>query len=46
MTSPLFNGHIADGHFSAAGCQVWATAVGRRLELFLRRARDEKRVTF
>jgi hypothetical protein len=45
-TSPLFNGHIADGHFSAIGCDVWATAVGRRLELLLRRARDEKRVTF
>jgi hypothetical protein len=45
-SGPLFNGHIADGHFSAAGCEVWAAAVGRRLELHLRRARDEKRVTF
>jgi hypothetical protein len=43
---PLFNGHIADGHFSPAGCRVWADAVSRRLELLLRSARDERRVTF
>jgi hypothetical protein len=29
--SPLFNGRIGDGHFSARGCEVWAAAVGRRL---------------
>jgi hypothetical protein len=36
---PLFNGHIADGHFSPAGCRVWAEAVSRRLEMLLRSAR-------
>jgi len=29
--SPLFNGRIGDGHFSAQGCEVWAAAVGQRL---------------
>jgi hypothetical protein len=29
--SPLFNGRIGDGHFSAQGCEVWAAAVGRRV---------------
>jgi hypothetical protein len=33
--SPLFNGEIADGHFSALGSEVWAAAVGRRLLLLL-----------
>ncbi len=33
--SPLFNGAIGDGHFSAAGSEVWAKAVGERLALFL-----------
>ena len=31
--SPLFNGRIGDGHFSARGCEIWAAAVGRRLAL-------------
>lgn len=31
----LFNGKLADGHFSPLGCQVWADAVGRRLGLLL-----------
>ena len=33
--SPLFNGVIDDGHFSAAGSEVWAKAVGERLALLL-----------
>ena len=33
--SPLFNGRIGDGHFSARGCEVWASAVGRRVALLL-----------
>lgn len=37
--SELFNGKLADGHFSALGCQVWAQAVGRRLVLILDMAR-------
>jgi hypothetical protein len=43
---PLYNGRIADGHFSAVGCQVWARAVARRLVLLLEKARDAKVVTF
>ena len=35
--SPLFNGRIGDGHFSAQGCEVWASAVGRRVALLLER---------
>jgi hypothetical protein len=35
--SPLFNGRIGDGHFSARGCEVWASAVGRRVALLLER---------
>jgi hypothetical protein len=35
----LFNEAIADGHFSAQGAQVWASAVGRRVELILERER-------
>jgi hypothetical protein len=37
--SPLFNGRLGDGHFSAEGCRVWAAAVGRRLALLI-----EKRI--
>lgn len=33
--SRLFNGHLADNHFSALGCRVWARAVARRLVLLL-----------
>lgn len=33
--SPLFNGRIGDGHFSARGCQIWAAAVGRRMALLI-----------
>jgi hypothetical protein len=33
MPSPLFNGWIADAHFSPLGSKVWAKAVGRRLSL-------------
>ena len=33
--SPLFNGRIGDGHFSARGCEVWAAAVGRRVALLI-----------
>jgi hypothetical protein len=30
-SSPLFNGRIGDGHFSAQGCELWAKSVGQRL---------------
>jgi hypothetical protein len=30
-TSPLFNGHLHDDHFSPAGAALWGEAVGRRL---------------
>ena len=30
--SPLFNGQIADNHFSPAGSRLWAERVGKRLE--------------
>lgn len=33
--SPLFNGHIHDGHFSAAGCALWAREVARRLVMLI-----------
>ena len=33
--SPLFNGHIADGHFSPIGSELWANTIGKRLALLL-----------
>lgn len=33
--SPLFNGRIGDGHFSALGSEVWAKAVSVRLALMI-----------
>ena len=33
--SPLFNGRIGDGHFSAMGSEVWAETVGARLALMI-----------
>ena len=42
QTSPLFNGVIADGHFSPIGSEVWAVAVGRRLLLLLEKAQPDK----
>jgi hypothetical protein len=44
-SSPLYNGHLSDYHFSAKGCRVWARAVGERLALLfaisqLRTGRD------
>ncbi len=33
--SPLFNGHLGDGHFSPEGCELWAAVVGRRLHLLI-----------
>jgi hypothetical protein len=36
---PLFNDVIGDGHFSAAGSEVWAQAVGRRLVLLMEKDR-------
>ena len=42
MTSPLFNGVIADGHFSAIGSEVWARAVGERLVLLLDQKTQEQ----
>ena len=41
-TSPLFNGVIADGHFSAIGSELWAAEVGRRLVLLLEKAHPDK----
>jgi hypothetical protein len=35
--SPLFNGRIGDGHFSARGAQIWAETVGRRVALLIER---------
>ena len=31
QTSPLFNGHLQDAHFSAQGAALWGREVGRRL---------------
>jgi hypothetical protein len=42
QTSPLFNGVIADGHFSAIGSQLWAEEAGRRLVLLLEKAHSDK----
>lgn len=39
VTSPLYNGHIGDGHFSPVGAEVWAEAVARRLALLLEKHR-------
>ncbi len=33
--NPLFNGVLGDGHFSPAGCELWARTVATRLELLL-----------
>ena len=33
--SPLFNGRIGDGHFSAIGSELWAETVGARLALMI-----------
>ena len=35
LFSPLFNGHIQDGHFSPAGCALWAREVAQRLVLLI-----------
>jgi hypothetical protein len=40
--NPLFNGQLADGHFSPLGCEVWAKAVGHRLCLLLARRKIEE----
>ena len=37
--SPLFNGRIGDGHFSARGGEIWAAAVGRRVALLIEKRR-------
>jgi hypothetical protein len=42
---PLFNDAIGDGHFSAAGSEVWAEAVGRRLVLLMEKERVVREVT-
>jgi hypothetical protein len=31
QTSPLFNGHLEDAHFSPLGAALWGREVGRRL---------------
>lgn len=38
-TSPLYNGHFGDHHFSPEGSEVWAEAVANRLALLLERHR-------
>ncbi|WP_165231437.1 SGNH/GDSL hydrolase family protein [Aquisphaera insulae] len=35
--NPLFNGGLGDGHFSGAGCRLWAKSVAERLILLLNR---------
>ncbi|MGP0063358.1 MAG: SGNH/GDSL hydrolase family protein [Isosphaeraceae bacterium] len=40
---PLFNGVISDGHFSAAGSEVWAASVGRRIMLLLEKDQSWKK---
>jgi hypothetical protein len=35
-SSPLYNSHVGDNHFSARGAAVWARAVGERVALLLR----------
>ncbi len=30
-SNPLYNVHLGDHHFSPRGCQVWASAIGRRV---------------
>lgn len=32
-TSPLYNGHITDNHFSPAGAALWARIIARRIDL-------------
>ncbi len=34
-TSPLYNGHVADGHFSPKGAAVWGEVVARRVALLI-----------
>jgi hypothetical protein len=41
IANPLFNGRVGDGHFSPAGCEVWAEAVGRRLVLQIERRQGD-----
>jgi hypothetical protein len=43
-SSPLFNGRIGDGHFSARGAKLWAAVVGRRLA-FLIQLKEASRET-
>jgi hypothetical protein len=42
QTSPLYNGQIADHHFSALGSECWALAVGRRLAPLLEQTAAER----
>jgi hypothetical protein len=44
--NPLFNGQLADGHFSLAGCALWARSVSARLILLLESRRAEKTISF
>jgi hypothetical protein len=37
VKSPLFNGHIDDGHFSPLGSALWAKSVARRMTLLWER---------
>jgi uncharacterized membrane protein YtjA (UPF0391 family) len=37
--SPLYNGHLADYHFSPLGAELWGRVLGRRVALLLERSR-------
>lgn len=39
--SPLYNGHMGDGHFSPQGAAIWGKVVARRIALILSSQRKE-----
>lgn len=41
-SSPLYNAHLNDGHFSPEGARVWAARVGERLTLLLDHAESRR----
>jgi hypothetical protein len=41
-SSPLYNGVIGDGHFSAIGSGVWAKAVARRIGLLIEKSQLDR----
>lgn len=44
--NPLFNGQLADGHFSPLGCEVWARSVAARLALLLETRKEMKLISY